>query len=149
MIKYCDLDTEEFDQSEYILLDDTIYDDLDKFIEICHINQLISFMSPDFERVKFINDSLEDLVFNPIILIDDGEMKDRSYIKREDYFKLSRFGVPLSYVMWNPEFDSYLYTLEMVETFNTFLAIMGITALVVFICLFFVGGFHENPRFLV
>lgn len=42
------------------------------------------------------------------------------------------------YLHFFTNFGGYLNTLEMVETFNTFLAIMGITALVVFICLFFV-----------
>ena len=110
MVKYSDVDIDKLNESEYILLDDSIYYNLDKFIEICHRNKLISFMSPDFDRVKFINGNVSDHIFNPISLIDDGEMKDRSYIKKKDYFKLSRFGVPLSYTMWDPEFDSYLYT---------------------------------------
>lgn len=110
MIKYSDVEIDKFNEAEYILLDDSIYYDLDKFIEICHRNKLVSFMSPDFDRVKFINSSVSDHIFNPISLIDDGEMRDRSYIKKKEYFKFSRFGVPLSYTMWNPEFDSYLYT---------------------------------------
>ena len=110
MIKYSDVEIDKFNETEYILLDDSIYYDIDKFIEICHRNKLVSFMSPDFDRVKFINSSVSDHIFNPISLIDDGEMRDRSYIKKKDYFKFSRFGVPLSYIMWNPEFDSYIYT---------------------------------------
>ena len=110
MVKYSDVEIDKFNEAEYILLDDSIYYDLDKFIEICHRNKLVSFMSPDFDRVKFINSSVSDHIFNPISLIDDGEMRDRSYIKKKEYFKFSRFGVPLSYIMWNPEFDSYLYT---------------------------------------
>lgn len=110
MVKYSDVEIDKFNEAEYILLDDSIYYDFDKFIEICHRNKLVSFMSPDFDRVKFINSSVSDHIFNPISLIDDGEMRDRSYIKKKDYFKFSRFGVPLSYTMWNPEFDSYLYT---------------------------------------
>lgn len=110
MVKYSDVEIDKFNETEYILLDDSIYYNLDKFIEICHRNKLVSFMSPDFDRVKFINSSVSDHIFNPISLIDDGEMRDRSYIKKKDYFKFSRFGVPLSYIMWNPEFDSYIYT---------------------------------------
>ena len=110
MIKYSDVEIDKFNEAEYILLDDSIYYDIDKFIEICHRNKLVSFMSPDFDRVRFINSSVSDHIFNPISLIDDGEMRDRSYIKKKDYFKFSRFGVPLSYTMWNPEFDSYIYT---------------------------------------
>ena len=110
MVKYSDVEIDKFNETEYILLDDSIYYNLDKFIEICHRNKLVSFMSPDFDRVKFINCSVSDHIFNPISLIDDGEMRDRSYIKKKDYFKFSRFGVPLSYIMWNPEFDSYIYT---------------------------------------
>ena len=110
MIKYSEIDVSKISDSNYILLDDSIYDSFDKFIKICHRNKLVSFMSPDFDRVRFINSSVSDHIFNPISLIDDGEMRDRSYIKKKDYFKFSRFGVPLSYTMWNPEFDSYIYT---------------------------------------
>lgn len=110
MIKYSDNDVSKISDSNYILLDDSIYDSFDKFIKICHSNRLVSFMTSDFEIIKFINNTIQDYIYNPISLIDDGEIKDRSYIKREDYYKLERFGIPLSYVMWNPEFDSYIYT---------------------------------------
>ena len=110
MIKYSEIDVSKISDSNYILLDDSIYDSFDKFIKICHSNRLVSFMTSDFEIIKFINNTIQDHIYNPISLIDDGEIKDRSYIKREDYYKLERFGIPLSYVMWNPEFDSYIYT---------------------------------------
>lgn len=110
MLKYSDIDGSNLDSSDYILLDDTIYDSFDKFSEICHGNQLVHFMSPDFKIIQFINDTSKDQIYNPISLIDDGEIKDRSYIQRRNYYKLSRFGIPLSYTMWNPEFDSYIYT---------------------------------------
>ena len=110
MIKYSDIDVSKISDSDYILLDDSIYDSFDKFIKICHSNRLVSFMTSDFEIIRFINNTIHDHIYNPISLIDDGEIKDRSYIKREDYYKLDRFGIPLSYVMWNPEFDRYLYT---------------------------------------
>lgn len=110
MIKYCDVVIDDFNEDDYILLDDSIYDDLDKFYQIININKLTPFMSDDFDKIRLINESVDEQIFNPVSLIDDGQIKDRSYIRKKDYHRLSRFGIPLSYVMWNPEFDSFIYT---------------------------------------
>ncbi len=110
MVKFSDVKIDLLKDDDYILLDDTIFDDFDKFSQIIHSNKGVSFMTYDFEIVKFINESLDSHIYNPISLIDDGQLKDRSYIKKKDYSKIYRFGIPLSYTMWNPEFDSYIYT---------------------------------------
>ncbi len=110
MIKYSEVIIDDFKNDDYILLDNTIYDDTDKFFKICQSNQMVSFLSNDFETIMFINSVTRNQIFNPISLIDDGQTKDRSYIKKKEYHRLSRFGIPLSYIMWNPEFDSYIYT---------------------------------------
>ena len=110
MIKFDDIKIDLVKDEDYILLDDTIFNDFDKFIDIIHNNKNVSFMTYDFEIVKFINESLDNHIYNPISLIDDGQLKDRSYIRKSDYSKINRFGIPLSDTMWNPEFDSYIYT---------------------------------------
>ena len=110
MVKFSDVKIDLLKDDDYILLDDTIFDVFDRFTQIIHSNKGVSFMTYDFEIVKFINESLDSHIYNPISLIDDGQLKDRSYIRKRDYSKINRFGIPLSYAMWNPEFDSYIYT---------------------------------------
>ena len=62
MVKFDDVKIDLLKDDDYILLDDTIFDDFDKFSQIIHSNKGVSFMTYDFEIVKFIksiNDEIQ------------------------------------------------------------------------------------------
>ena len=68
MIKFDDIKIDLVKDEDYILLDDTIFNDFDKFIDIIHNNKNVSFMTYDFKIVQFINDFIIIYIYNTIIL---------------------------------------------------------------------------------
>ena len=87
-----------------ILVDyQTIKDNLDtlkKVIYLCNITQINCL---DYESALFLEKELDENIV--LSLVDDYENKDRSYIDVTK-FKNHVLYIPLSYFMWNPNFDS-------------------------------------------
>ena len=87
----------------YILVDyKTLINNFDLLKYILRIKPISKINCLDYKSAEYIEQNINNKI--DIILIDDYKNKDRSYIDTQ-FFRKSKFYLPLSYIMWNPNID--------------------------------------------
>lgn len=77
-------------------------DNFDVLLKIVNCGKYDYICSHDFECLKFIEENLKDKETISLVLVDDLENRDRSYIDTKEFEKTT-FVLPCVYLMWNPQ----------------------------------------------
>lgn len=91
----------------------SILEDTNLFISLSKITRINNIIASDYESALIINELKNKnlITKDSIYLLDDMELKDRSYIDTT-LFKNINLVIPNTYVMWNVKYDEKVYAYQ-------------------------------------
>lgn len=93
--------------SVYIENTQLLKDNFDVLLKIVNSGNYDYICSHDYECLKFIEENLKEKEKICLVLVDDLENRDRSYIDTKEFEKAD-FVLPCVYLMWNPQIGNHV-----------------------------------------
>lgn len=99
--------------SGIIVNKESILENTKLFISLSNVTRINNIIVSDYESALIVNElKNKDLITkDSIYLLDDMELKDRSYIDTT-LFKKIKLVIPNTYVMWNVKYDEKIYAYQ-------------------------------------